>query len=82
MQTSVAELDRSATIEHYNAVMLEELRASFRNALEVTANWKDGLEAKIDALRAEMRTRFDTLEVVLRVHSEEIKVLKAGAPLF
>lgn len=81
MQTSIAELDRNDTIEHYNAVMLEEMRASFRNALEAVGNWKQELESKIDLLRAEMHTRFETLEAALRVHTEEIRILKAGAPL-
>lgn len=63
--TPVNELTREETIEHYNAVMIEEIRSTIRTELEGIHSRMDSFERKMDSLEKRMdsfENRMDSLE--------------------
>lgn len=76
MRTAIEQLGRQDTIEHYNAVMLEEILSTVRTLGEGMAQTEKRLEGKIESFRSETNQHFALIESVLRVHAQEFKVLK------
>ena len=74
--TPVAELSRNDTIEHYNAVMIEDIRSSVKLLSEGMTSLRSELKGEISSLRTEMNGRFDVVEAAIRCNADNIRELQ------
>lgn len=73
----VNELNAQDTIEHYNAVLVEEIRSQVQLVMEIVTNFKSELENKINDLRNEMARRFEIVEgAIMSLKSDIIRIEK------
>lgn len=63
-------MDKERGPEHYNAILLEEVRSQMELVLEKVTGSEDRLMTAIRELRIEHDQRFDVIEAVLRQHSQ------------
>ena len=72
------------TIQHYNAVMIEDIRSIVDTAVEGLSSRMDSLEGKIssldtkfDSFRKDVEIQFEILGAEVRRNSQGIKELRA-----
>lgn len=58
------------SIQHYNAVLIEDLRSEFKFVVEHVSDVERRLTEKIDDSNTEHRERFKTIEAILKLHTE------------
>ncbi len=73
IMTPVAELSPSDTIEHYNAVMIEDIQSSVRLVAEGMDTIRVELKSEISSLRTEMNDRFDVVEAAIKCNADNIR---------
>lgn len=76
VRTPVEQLQPNETIEHYNAVMIEDIRSIVNTAVEGLNSRMDSLENKIDTLRSEMNARFEIVEAAIKCNAQGIRELR------
>ena len=57
-------------IQHYNAIMIEELRSQFRAVIEHSTSIEQRLVARMDQTDEKTERRFQDIETILKQHSE------------
>lgn len=57
------------TVEHYNAVLLESLKADFRFVIEAVQGLDQKMERRFAEMEERFNTRFEVLELTLKRHS-------------
>lgn len=63
-------MDSAAQIEHYNAILIEDLRSQFRLVIEHVQTASSSLGERIDRFEQKTESRFEIIETILRQHSE------------
>jgi vacuolar-type H+-ATPase subunit I/STV1 len=74
--TPVEELSKKDTIEHYNAIMIEEIRSVVRAELEGMHSRMDSFEGRLESFRNEVNSRFDLVETAIKCNSQAIRELR------
>ncbi len=67
--TPINQLNKAETIQHYNAVMIEELKSQFKFVIENMAGVELRLTQRIDALITKNQEEHDCFKLVLHRHS-------------
>ena len=75
--TPVEQLTPDDTIQHYNAVMIEQLNSKIDIIIEGMESMRVSLENKIEGLRNEMNARFEVVEAAIKCNAEGIRELRA-----
>ena len=81
IRTPVKDLKKSDSIEHYNAVLLEDIKSKMEQVIEVTETTKESIHKEMNEFREEVNQRFDMVESVVRAHSgqlQNIEITLAG----
>lgn len=74
--TPVRELTGNESIEHYNAIMIEEIRSVVRSELEGIHARMDAFENKLESFRIEVNGRFNVVEAAIRCNADAIRELR------
>jgi hypothetical protein len=74
--TPVEELSKKDTIEHYNAIMIEELNSKIDIVIDGLEATKRELRGEISAFRTEVNNRFDMVEAAIKCNADGIRELK------
>ena len=82
IMTPVAELSPNDTIEHYNAVMIEDIRSTVKLLSEGMTTLRSELKGEISSLRTEMNGRFDVVEAAIRCNADPIRELQTMEKYF
>jgi chromosome segregation ATPase len=77
IKTPLDKLNKGEKIEHYNAVLLEDLKSDMKAVIDGMESTKVTLRREMQEFRSEVNQRFDTIEFVVRQHSSDINDLKA-----
>lgn len=72
IKTPVRDLTNRETVEHYNAVLIEEIKDQMKQVLEAVDTSIGGVRQELHDFRRETGQRFDTIETILRNHSKDI----------
>lgn len=76
VKTPVRDLTNRETVEHYNAVLIEEIKDQMKQVLEAVDTSVGGVRQELGEFRKETHERFNDVEAVLHEHSRSIAELK------
>lgn len=76
IRTEIKNLNKEDTIEHYNAVLIEQILSEVQAVAEKVENSDAKSEERYQLLRKEMNERFEVVEAAIGYHSGEIKGLR------
>ena len=68
--TPIDQLNKAETIQHYNAVLIEDLKSQFKMVIERSEGAEERTRQFIEELHTKTQERFDNVDLVLRHHSE------------
>ncbi len=77
VDTPVAELTTKQTLQHYNAIMIEEFNSKIDLVLEGMESLRHELRVDMAAFRNEVNSRFDLVEAAIKCNSQGIRELNA-----
>ena len=63
----------AAQIQHYNAILIEDLKSEFRFVVEHMSGIEQRLTDRMDKTDAANNERFDNIEAVLKIHSQMLQ---------
>jgi len=69
-KTKVSDPASAKEIQHYNAVLIEELKSQFQMVTENTKTSEERLTKNMNERFAEQDDRFKTFEIILKYHTE------------
>ncbi len=72
-RTPVKNLKPDETIEHYNAVLLEDIRSKMQQVIEGMDSTKTEIKRELGEFRAEANEHFEMLDTVVREHSGQLQ---------
>jgi uncharacterized protein (DUF3084 family) len=66
-------LSSAAQIQHYNALLIEDLKSDFKFVVEHMNGIEKRLTERMDRTDAANQQRFDTIEAILKLHSQHFQ---------
>ncbi len=77
IRTPVEKLTSEDTIQHYNAIMLEQITSKIDIVIEGMESLRRELRGEVAALRNEMNARFEVVDAAIRCNAHGIKELRS-----
>lgn len=69
---------KNGTVEHYNAILLEDIKSKMETVIEGMQATEGRLAAQMNDMKTELKGDIEMLKAVVTTHSGEINDLKAG----
>jgi hypothetical protein len=73
VKTPVEKLKKSKTIEHYNAVLLEDIKSKMEFVIEGMKSTKDSIKKDVGGLEIKLTQEIELLKSVVHKHSSDIE---------
>src|SRR3989338_4710108 len=77
IKTPIEKLNKNETIEHYNAVLLEDIKSKMELVIEGMEITKEFIHKEVSEFRCETNQRFDMIEGIVREHSGQLQNIEA-----
>ena len=77
IKTPIEKLNKNETIEHYNAVLLEDIKSKMELVIEGMEITKESIHKEVSEFRCETNQRFDMIEGIVREHSGQLQNIEA-----
>ena len=77
IKTPIEKLNKNEAIEHYNAVLLEDIKSKMELVIEGMEITKESIHKEVSEFRCETNQRFDMIEGIVREHSGQLQNIEA-----
>lgn len=73
VKTPVKDLKKGESIEHYNAVLLEEIKSDMKQVIEGMESTKSSIHKEMQEFRGEVNEHFRMTDFAIAKHSEQLQ---------